>query len=267
MNHSQNPLAEPLHYSSTGQNPGNAFVAGILRVLALFSALTLLALFIGVLCMLSVGHWLVKQDNLQKADAIAVLSGGFPARALEAASLYREGYAREIWLTNPVSDAQKWKSLGLHFPGEADFNSMLLRRQGIPAKAIHVLDSPIVNTADELDVISSALQKQGENSVIVVTNKAHTRRVHTLWSKYNSTHGTAIVRGIADDDFDPDAWWKSTEDTHQVIHEVMGMMNVWAGMPMRTRFRTQSPVGEVHPRRSIPLPEANSPAADPVEWE
>lgn len=37
--------------------------------------------------------WLVKQDNLHKADAIGVLSGGFPARAFEAAELYHQGYA------------------------------------------------------------------------------------------------------------------------------------------------------------------------------
>lgn len=217
--------------------------------------------------MLGVGRWLVKQDSLQKANAIAVLSGNFPARALEAADLYRQGYAKEIWLTNPGPDLQTLKSLGIHYPGEADFNIQVLRRQGVPAKAIHVLDGPIVNTADELDVISNALQKNGSRSVIVVTNKAHTRRVHTLWTRFDATRGQVIVHGLTSDDFDPNGWWRSTEDTHQVIHEMMGMVNVWAGLPMRSRLREQPSLAEINPKRNDPLPEPTASSTDPLEQE
>ena len=149
----------------------NQFLASLLRILAVFSALALLALFLGVALMIGVGRWLVRQDALQRANAIAVLSGGFPGRALEAAALYHEGYAKEIWLTNPGSDSQELKNMGIHYPGEADFNFQVLRRQGIPARAIHVLDGSVVNTADELEVISGRMQKVGQSAVIVVTDK------------------------------------------------------------------------------------------------
>lgn len=245
------------------------FLGHILRILGIFSAITVLALFAGVVLMFGVGRWLVNQDSLQKANAIAVLSGNFPQRALEAATLYRKGYAKEIWLTNPGPDALALKALGIRYPSEADFNVLLLRRQGIPAKAIHILEPSIVNTADELDVIGSTLQKNGAASVIVVTDKAHTRRVHELWARFDAARGKAIVHGVTDDDFDPNAWWKSTEDTRQVIHEVMGMVNVWAGLPMRTRSREKSSVAEADPvpRRSIPLPETKAAVADPIEQE
>jgi len=241
----------------------------VLRILALFSALALLALFVAVVLMIGLGHWLVRQDTLHKANAIAVLSGGFPGRALEAAALYRQGYAKEIWLTNPSSDSPELKDMGIHFPGEADFNFQVLRRQGVPAKAIRVLNDPVVNTADELDVISGALQKQKQAAVIVVTDKPHTRRVRTLWDQYDAARGKAVVHGVNADAFDPDGWWKSTEDTHQVIHEMLGMANIWAGLPMHTRLREKSSVAEVAPQRSVPLPEAPARTAstDPIEQE
>src|SRR3974377_2180646 len=57
-------------------------------------------LFLLAMAFLNVGRWLVVDDPLRKATAIAVLSGGMPARALEAARVYRQGYARRLWLTH-----------------------------------------------------------------------------------------------------------------------------------------------------------------------
>jgi len=225
---------QPVNASRTGK-----FVGQLLRIFAVLGVVSLLALSAALAFMLGVGHWLVKEDSLQKANAIAVLSGNFPARALEAASLYRRGYAREIWLTHPGPESEALAEMGIHYPNEADFNYQVLRRQGVPAKAIHILDAPVINTCDELDIISSALQqKNSSSSVIVVTNKAHTRRVHELWDRFDSARGKIIVRGIANDDFQPSAWWTRSEDTHQVIHEILGMINVWVGLPMQSVLRS-----------------------------
>ncbi len=220
------------------------FVGQVLRIFAVLGALALLALAAGFALMLGVGHWVVKEDSLQKANAIAVLSGNFPARALEAASLYRSGYAGEIWLTHPGAQSEALAEMGIHFPGEADFNYQVLRRQGVPAKAIRVLDAPIINTSDELDVIGRTLQQKKNASVIVVTNKAHTRRVHELWNRFDSASGKIIVHAIANDDFQPSAWWTRTGDTHQMIHEILGMINVWAGLPMQSALHPREAVAE-----------------------
>jgi len=243
------------------------FAGHILRILAVLSALAVVALFAGFLLMLRVGHWLVKQDDLQKADAIAVLSGGFPARALEAASLYRDGYAKEIWLTKPGAGSPILKEMGIHYPTEADFNYRVLLRQGIPGKAIRILGQPIGNTSDEVDVISDKLQKRNENSVIIVTEKAHTRRVHMLWTRLSAPHGAAIIRAVSHDEFDPGAWWNHTEDTLQVVHEMVSLVNLWAGMPVHTRVHEQSSVAAKDPGVSLHSSGAHAPTADPVEQE
>jgi hypothetical protein len=220
------------------------FFGHLLRIFAILGAISLLTLSAGLAFMLGVGHWLIKEDALQKANAIAVLSGNFPARALEAASLYRKGYAGEIWLTRPGTQSDELAELGIHYPSEADCNYQVLRRQGVPAKAIHVLDSTVINTQDELEVIGSALRQKNIASVIVVTNKAHTRRVHELWNKLDSSSGKIIVHAISKDEFQPSAWWTRTGDTHQVIHEVFGMINLWAGLPMQSSMRSREAVAQ-----------------------
>jgi uncharacterized SAM-binding protein YcdF (DUF218 family) len=244
MHMSENSIDVLTDVKPVNVSRANEFVGRMFRILAVLGALALLAIPSGFTLMLGVGHWLVKEDSLQKANAIAVLSGNFPARALEAASLYRNGYAGEIWLTHPGPQSEALAEMGIHYPGEADFNYQVLRRQGVPAKAIHILDAPVINTCDELDVIGSALQQKKSASVIVVTNKAHTRRVHELWDRFDSARGKIIVHGIANDDFQPSAWWTRTEDTHQVIHEMLGMINVWAGLPMQSALHPHEAVAK-----------------------
>lgn len=189
-----------------------------------------------------VGKWLIHEDSLQPATAIVVLSGNTPDRALEAAQLYVDGYAQEIWLTHPGTRVDALADLGIHYPSEDDVNTRVLRRVGVPTKAIHVLDTPIVNTDNELDAISSALLSRGRGKVIIVTNKCHTRRVHLLWDKYYSSRGQAIVHAVSDDSFQPYRWWMYSANMTQVVHEVLGIMNAWAGMPVQATPLTNSAI-------------------------
>src|SRR5260370_27425580 len=73
-----------------------------------------------------VGRWLVVEDPLEKARAIAVLSGRMPLRAIEAAKLYRQGYAPEVWLTHSSQPGESLKPMGISFAGEEYFNSSAL---------------------------------------------------------------------------------------------------------------------------------------------
>src|SRR5260370_41882838 len=61
------------------------------------------------------GRWLVVEDPLVKAQAIVVLSGAMPLRAIEAAKLYREGYAPKIWLTHSTEPGETLEEMGIPF--------------------------------------------------------------------------------------------------------------------------------------------------------
>lgn len=182
---------------------------------------------------LNVGKWLVVEDPLQKADAIAVLSGQMPGRALEAARVYKQGYAKHLWLTHSTEPGETMAQLSIPYAGEEFYDKQILMHEGVPEDAIQVIDPPIVNTADEMKTIGSALRKTNQRSVIIVTSKVHTRRVKALWKRISAQDGTAIIRGVSDDPFDPSHWWRTTRDALDVVREILGLLNVWAGLPLQ----------------------------------
>ena len=77
-----------------------------------------------------------------------------------------------------------------------------------------------------------ALAKEKDRTAILVTTKAHTRRVRLLWRRLGSEQGTAIVRAASEDPFDARHWWGTTSDALDVLREVLGLMNAWAGLPL-----------------------------------
>jgi uncharacterized SAM-binding protein YcdF (DUF218 family) len=189
-------------------------------------------LVLTLVAFLGVGRWLVAEDPPTNARAIAVLSGMMPLRAIEAAELYRQGYAPEVWLTHSSEPRETLQAMGIPFEGEEDYNTRILIHEGVPPAAIHVLEPPIVNTADEIRVINLALDREKDRSVILVTSKAHTRRVRLLWRKLVPRERRAVVRAASADPFDPAHWWRSTSDALDVVREVLGLMNAWAGLPL-----------------------------------
>jgi uncharacterized SAM-binding protein YcdF (DUF218 family) len=187
---------------------------------------------IAVAALFGVGRWLVVEDPLEKAQAIVVLSGRLPIRALEAAKLYRAGYAPEIWLTRTTEPEATLKPLGIQYVGEDFYNFRVLVHEGVPPEAVRVLPDPIVNTADEMNAIAHALKNEKSHMVIIVTTKAHTRRVRSLWRRIVGDHGRAIVRAASTDPFEPARWWRTSGDALDVVREVLGLLNAWAGLPL-----------------------------------
>jgi uncharacterized SAM-binding protein YcdF (DUF218 family) len=189
-----------------------------------------IALFFVLVGLFGVGRWLVVEDPLEKAQGIAVLSGAMPVRAVEAAKLFREGYAPEIWLTRCVEPAASMKAMNIPYVGEDFYNLRVLVHEGVPPDAIRVLSTPIVNTADEVNAIVEELAPGKNLPVIIVTSKAHTRRARTLWRRLTASRGRAIVRGASGDSFDGTHWWRNSTDALDVVREVLGLLNAWAGL-------------------------------------
>jgi len=187
----------------------------------------------GMVVLLGAGRWLVVEDPLGKAQAIVVLSGRMPLRALEAAKLYREGYAAKVWVTHSSEPGATLEAMQIAYVGEDFYNLRVLVHEGVPADAIRVLEPPILNTADEIRAVSAALREEKGGTVIIVTSKVHTRRVRILWHRLVAGHGQAIVRAASDDPFEPGRWWRTTGDALDVVRELLGVLNAWAGMPLR----------------------------------
>jgi uncharacterized SAM-binding protein YcdF (DUF218 family) len=200
-----------------------------LRVIILL-ALSLALAIGGVVAFRGVGRWLVRPDPLAPADVIVVLSGAMPARAEEAARIFRMGYAHKVWITRPVSPANELPRMGIPYAGEEDYSSEVLIREGVPAQAIRILPETIVDTQQEVEEISRDARAEGDGRVMIVTSPQHTRRVKALWLKLVGRNPALIVRGSPQDGFDADHWWRNTRDAFSVVRELMGLLNVWTGL-------------------------------------
>lgn len=182
------------------------------------------------------GRWLIVADTLERASAAVVMSGGVPFRAIEAAAIYRNGWVREVWITrtlNPAVEAVLNRlRLDLDFRDEWS-NRLILERLGVSPGDIRVLAPGARNTAEELKVVARELARTEGDRVILVTSKAHSRRVRATWNTVVGKSPRAVVRYAESDPFEGTRWWERTSDALAVSREVFGLMNVWAGFPIR----------------------------------
>jgi uncharacterized SAM-binding protein YcdF (DUF218 family) len=202
------------------------------RALRLLSISGGVGLVFATVVFFGLGRWLVVEDPLVKAQAIVVLSGAMPLRAIEAAKLYREGYAPEIWLTHSTEPRETLEKMGIAFSGEDYYNKLVLIHEGVPPGAIRLLEPRIMNTADEIKVAAAGLERGKGQALIIVTSKVHTRRARLLWHRLAPGQARAIVRAASADPFDPGHWWRTTGDALDVVREFLGLLNAWAGRPL-----------------------------------
>ncbi len=180
-----------------------------------------------------IGRWLVVQDALEHSDAIVVLSGGMPYRALEAAKIYRQGMAPRVWITRPANPGDALGKMGISFEGEESYSRAVLIHEGVPDTAIRILLPVIVNTEDEERAVFAEMQAAHASRAILVTSPPHTRRVRALWRKLAPAGLALNVRPANGDAYDADHWWRTTRDSLAVVRETLGLLNAWAGLPVR----------------------------------
>ena len=194
--------------------------------------LAVVLLAAGALGFRRAGRWLVREDPLARADVIVVLSGGLPDRGEEAARIFSLGQAPEVWVSRPQSPALELQDLGIRYVGEEDYNREILLHSGVPEAAVQILPDNIVDTEQELREVAQLMRRTGKGKAIIVTSPEHTRRVKALWRTLIGETPEAIVHATPDS-FDADHWWRNTRDAFAVVREYLGLLNVWAGLPVR----------------------------------
>jgi uncharacterized SAM-binding protein YcdF (DUF218 family) len=197
-----------------------ALVVGALAVVAHAPALRL------------IGRALVVEDPLAPADAIVVVAGGTPAREETAATLYGDGLAPEVILSNHFTPerVRALIALGvrrLDFQGEA---RAVLEKRGVPARAIVALPAPVRTTEAELKAVGDAARARGWRRVILVTSPQHSRRVKLVWSREAPSGIEGVVRVVQKDDFLDGDWWRKRREAEAVLHEYLGLVAIYLGI-------------------------------------
>lgn len=176
------------------------------------------------------GAFLYDEQPLQRADAIFVFAGTRMERALEAADLYREGYARLVVLTEELSDGaiDELARRGIMVPTDAEVARDVMIRLGMPPDAIVIAPGVHNSTGQEAQTLRSLARVRGWRRVIVVTSKFHTRRAGLAARREVGRMGVEVIaRGSRYDSADAAHWWRTRSDLRWVLLETEKIIAYW----------------------------------------
>jgi len=176
------------------------------------------------------GAFLYDEQPLQRADAIFVFAGTRMERALEAADLYKQGYATLVVLTEELSDGaiDALARRGIMVPTDAEVARDVMIRLGMPPDAIVIAPGVHNSTGQEAQTLRSLARVRGWRRVIVVTSKFHTRRAGLAARREVGGMGVEVIaRGSRYDSADAAHWWRTRSDVRWVLLETEKLIAYW----------------------------------------
>lgn len=175
--------------------------------------------------LLSIGNYLIKEDPLEQADAMFVLSGRPFDRSMAAMDIFFQGYADKIVCLGSTVP-QDLMALGYNYKESELIEHFLHSRMQIPKESIDIL--PIgTSTFEESEAILAYCKKNNFNKIIIVSSSFHTRRVHKTFSKKFKSEGIqTIIRGHIHNS-EPPYWWQDEHEMINVNNEYIKIMYYW----------------------------------------
>ncbi len=174
----------------------------------------------------SIAGILNSPDQPRNADAIVVL-GADPSRVLEAADLYKAGFAPRILLSDPIREKrfERLEQEGVAIPWFEIVGRDLLRRHGVPDEAIATFGHRLKSTAEEARALAE-LHPQLK-SILLVSSPYHVYRARLI---FRETLRNREVLGIGSkyEEF-PTAWWKENETARNALVESVKLIFYWVG--------------------------------------
>lgn len=170
------------------------------------------------------GNFLVVADTPLKADAILVLMGSRGDRALQAAELWKKGYAQKIIF---VEDYEKGREFlaerGIQLPNDALMTTSILNQLGIPDSSILTLPGETRSTINEAEALHQYLLQHPEtDTLILVTSQSHSRRATLIFkNQFSQLPHPVVLLSVPSqyDRFKSRDWWKHRESAKQVFME------------------------------------------------
>jgi uncharacterized SAM-binding protein YcdF (DUF218 family) len=184
------------------------------KLLIFFAALGIIVLFVfRERWLLSLGDFLILQDDLHRAGVIHVIAGE-DYRTDYAIQLYKQGYGDMLFFTGGTFEKQHYQH-GKH----AEERSLA---QGVPSDAIAYNDSTVISTYMEAELLKEWIARSPTpiHSVIVVSDPFHMRRAR--WA-YKRVLGGRIEVQMAPVPFESipfrRRWWTDWESRKYVREE------------------------------------------------
>lgn len=164
-------------------------------------------LFAFIVLFFSVGKYIDVTQKPVESDLIVCLGGGTPERVQKSIALYTEGYSKQQLLL---------------FPGEPYANRNYIRKHNPEIR--FVLNPNAKNTADEVRFVKKYMSEHHYDSVIIVSDPPHTRRVKILTDLISVKNDEKFSYVFVSSDvlwWDRDRYWKNPRASHFVKHEIL----------------------------------------------
>lgn len=197
------------------------------RLLALLVVVALAATLVGA------GRLVTHEDPLEKADAIYVLGGSWVERWLEATDLYRESYAPHVVISRgTISDGEReLAKRGVPFPSPGELGrTTMIGPLNVPADAVELLATDVDNTAQEAAAIRAVAAERQWRRLIVITDRASTRRAGFAMRRVLGPDILVIMRAPRLDRFPPGRWWQTRASFRTVFYEMPKLLAYWSGL-------------------------------------
>jgi uncharacterized SAM-binding protein YcdF (DUF218 family) len=174
--------------------------------------------------------WLARSDAPEKADAIIVL-GSEVTRAIAGAGLYRQGFARVVYLTVPWREPRyvALEQDRIRWPWFDDVAPVLLRNRGVPADAIRLLGKELVSTVAEAREAARVLGPAA-GTLLVVTSPYHVHRARQIFRDHLPAARILVVAST--EESLPERWWTHPESARNVLFEVAKLVFYRLGLSL-----------------------------------
>lgn len=169
-----------------------------------------------------VGDFLVKQDPLEKSDAMFVLSGRPFERGIAAMNIFFDGYADSV-ICMGSTIPQDISALGYNYTEAELIKHFLCHRMQIPENVVITLPEGS-STYEESEAILEYALEHKLKKIIIVSSSFHTRRIQqTFRNKFEDKGIQIIVRGHAAK-HKAQNWWKEEHELINVNNEYIKLM-------------------------------------------
>lgn len=154
-------------------------------------------------------RWFSVSDARPGADAIICLSGDRETRTPECLRLWKNGYAKRLFVTEEKPKNKEFNQLEL---SHLQFARAVTKRMELDAvwELLPSLTGGATSTFDEAEDALAFAQQEGWGRMILVTDEFHTRRSLLAFKKVFEGSGIEVqAAGAPNEVFAVDDWWKS----------------------------------------------------------
>ena len=155
--------------------------------------------------------WVIS-DQLEPADAAAVLGGGLDTRPAAAAQLFKQGLVKQILVSDGGSGDEERRN-----PNREE-----LIKLGIPAAVITQFSINPANTFGEAQALALWADRNHARRIIVPTEVFPSRRVQWIMRRELGHVGTRVmVEALSPHGYDISDWWKNHQGVENFRSEII----------------------------------------------